>query len=119
VCNDQKKSVADARMLGWNFSYRRWVDENQQRQQHRMKDILLTYPLGDGRDSPCWLLSKNGLFTVNSLYRKFADTRPNSNFKHRLKAKFPPKIKMWLWLILHNAIANKDNMKKRKVGLGI
>jgi hypothetical protein len=35
------------------------------------------------------------------------------SFEQLSKAKFPLKIKIWLWLIWHNAIATKDNMKKR------
>jgi hypothetical protein len=34
------------------------------------------------------------------------------------KAKVPPRIKFWLWLIWHDVIATKDNMMK-KVGLDI
>jgi len=37
----------------------------------------------------------------------------NRSFKHLCKAKNPPKIKIWLWLIWHNFIATKDNMLKR------
>jgi hypothetical protein len=34
------------------------------------------------------------------------------SFKQLWKARIPLKIKIWLWLIWHNAIATKDNMKK-------
>jgi hypothetical protein len=34
-------------------------------------------------------------------------------FKHLWKSKIPLKIKIWLWMIWHNAIATKDNLLKR------
>lgn len=34
------------------------------------------------------------------------------NFKYLWKAKIPPKIKFWLWLILHNSIATKDMYRR-------
>jgi hypothetical protein len=34
------------------------------------------------------------------------------SFKQLWKSKIPLKIKIWLWLIRHNAIATKDNMKR-------
>jgi hypothetical protein len=36
------------------------------------------------------------------------------SFKHLWKSRKPLKIKIWFWLIWHNAIATKDNMKRRK-----
>jgi hypothetical protein len=36
------------------------------------------------------------------------------SFKQLWKAQIPLKIEIWLWLIWHNDIATKDNMKKRK-----
>jgi hypothetical protein len=35
------------------------------------------------------------------------------SFKHLWKSKISLKIKIWLWLIWHNAIATKDNLLKR------
>jgi hypothetical protein len=35
------------------------------------------------------------------------------SFKHLWKSRIPLKIKIWLWLIWHNAIATKDNLLKR------
>jgi hypothetical protein len=66
------------------------------------------------------------------MYKKLSDNWNNRNFKYLWKAKIPPKIKILLWLIGHNAIASKiiclkearevtqsvDSMKRRKI-LGI
>jgi hypothetical protein len=47
------------------------------------------------------------------LYNKLAEVWINRSFKYFWKAKIPPKIKIWLWLIWYNSVATKDNMTKR------
>jgi hypothetical protein len=66
-----------------------------------MKDLLLNCPLGEGKDVPIWNLSSKRVLQLRV------------SFKHLWKARVPPKIKIWLWLIWHNAIATKNNMQKR------
>jgi hypothetical protein len=53
----------------------------RENQQHRLADLHIC-PLGEGRDNPIWMLSKNGFFTVNSLYKKLTDVGLNRSFKH-------------------------------------
>jgi hypothetical protein len=72
--------------------------------------------LNDTPDKPVWKYTKSGLFTVKSLYTKLSSMGVDRSIKHFWKAKLPLKIKIWLWLIWHNAIASKDNMKKRLGG---
>jgi hypothetical protein len=69
--------------------------------------------LNDTPDKPVWKYTKSGLFTVKSLYTKLSSMGVDRSIKHFWKAKLPLKIKIWLWLIWHNAIASKANMKKR------
>jgi hypothetical protein len=78
-----------------------------------MRDILLTYPLGESKDKPVWNLNGKKAFTVKSMYKKLTSNWANRSFKQLWKAKIPPKIKIWLWLIWHNFIATKNNMAKR------
>jgi hypothetical protein len=59
------------------------------------------------------ILLKKKVFTVKSMYKKLTLAWTNMNFKNLWKAKVPPKFKIWLWFIWHNAIATKNNMKKR------
>jgi len=48
------------------------------------------------------------------MYNHLANGGIDRSFKHLWKAKIPLKIKIWFWLIWHNAIPSKDNMKRRK-----
>jgi hypothetical protein len=50
------------------------------------------------------------------MYKHLCSNGLDRSFKHLWKAKIPLKIKVWLWLIWHNAIASKDNMIKRGWG---
>jgi hypothetical protein len=52
------------------------------------------------------------MFTVKSLSNKLHEHLRKRNFNYIWKAKIPPTFQIWLWLIWHNAIATKDNMKK-------
>ena len=75
--------------------------------------MLNSVALSSGRNTPRWKFMKSGKFTVKSLYEKLSSVGLDRTFKHLWKAKIPLKIKIWLWLIWHNVIATKDNMKKR------
>src|SRR4051812_38812264 len=57
--------------------------------------------------------NKSGRFSVKSMYSHLSNVGVDRSFKHLWKAKVPLKIKIWLWLIWHNAILTKDNMRKR------
>jgi hypothetical protein len=47
------------------------------------------------------------------VYKDLSKASIDRSFKHLWKAKIPLKIKVWLWLIWHNAIATKDTMAER------
>jgi hypothetical protein len=78
-----------------------------------MRDKLSRIVLTQGNDLPVWDWTKNGQFTVKSIYKDLSRAGIDRSFKHLWKAKIPLKIKVWLWLIWHNAIATKDTMLER------
>ena len=92
---------------------RRWLDTELQRQFAHMRSLLTSVALSSGRDAPKWRFTKTGKSMVKSLYDRLSSVGLDRSFKHLWKAKIPLKIKIWLWLIWHNAIATKDNMVKR------
>jgi hypothetical protein len=47
------------------------------------------------------------------MYKNICSNGVDRSFRNLWKAKIPLKIKVWLWLIWHNAIASKDNMAMR------
>jgi hypothetical protein len=58
---------------------------------------------------PKWKRTKTGKITAKSMYNHLSSNGADRSFKHLWRAEIPLKIKIWLWLILHNAIASKDN----------
>jgi hypothetical protein len=58
-------------------------------------------------------MAKDGKFSVKSLYKQLWSNEVDGSFRHPWKSKIPLKIKVWQWLIWHNAIPRKDNMLKR------
>lgn len=50
---------------------------------------------------------------MKSMYSHLCSDEVGLYFKGIWKAKLPLKIKIWMWLINHNAILTKDNLLKR------
>jgi hypothetical protein len=113
ISNDQDMSVAQAARSRWNLSFRRWLTVDLQEQMRELRNILCTVALSEEMDKPIWQCEKNGKFSVKSVYKNICSNGVDRSFKHLWKAKIPLKIKIWLWLIWHNAIATKDNMLRR------
>jgi hypothetical protein len=75
-------------------------------------DIVRKIVVSQEKDIPLkW--TKNGIFSVKSMYNHLCRNETNRSFTHLWKSNIPLKIKIWLWLIWHNAIATKDNFLKR------
>jgi hypothetical protein len=73
-------------------------------------NILNQGMLNESVDRSKWKWTKNRSFIVKSFYKEFCRNGIDRSFRHLWKRKIPLKIKVWLWLIWHNAIANKDNL---------
>jgi hypothetical protein len=79
-----------------------------------LRDTLATAALSASLDKTKWKLTKTGKFLVKSLYDKLSSVGVDRSFKQLWKSKTLLKIKIRLWLIWHNAVATKDNMKRKK-----
>lgn len=114
ISNDLGCTVRELADRRWNFSFKRWLDEHNQRCLVELGDKLMGVRFNQDRDKPVWKWEKSDKFSVKSIYTHLSSNGIDRSFKHLWKAKIPLKIKIWLWLIWHNAIATKDNMKKRQ-----
>ena len=54
ICNDQNMTVANAATKQWNFSYRRWFNEDFQCQLRRSRDVIMICALSPEKDKPIW-----------------------------------------------------------------
>jgi hypothetical protein len=59
-------------------------------------------------------LETMGLFSVKSVYNAITTNNSGPYAKIIWKEKIPSKIKIFLWMVLNNAILTKDNIIKRK-----
>lgn len=84
-----------------------------QEQMAGLVNILVQINLSEADDRPFWKWTKNDQFSVKSVYKQLCSNGLDGSFKQLWKAKISLKIKIWLWLIWHNAIATKDNLAKR------
>ena len=112
ICNETEINVEKAVKQGWQLSYRRWLNEDLQCQHRRLKDLLASFAVNNKNDKPKWSWENTGIFSVKPTYAHLSRNELGAHYKLIWKAKLPLKIKIWLWLIEHNAILAKDNLAK-------
>ena len=74
------------------------------------KKVIFT----DANDDISWKFGKSGRFSVKSCYDTMTINDSGIYHKRIWKSAIPAKIKIFLWLMLNNAVLTKDNMVKRK-----
>ena len=70
--------------------------------------------LQDSEDVILWKFEKNMKFSVKSLYNAVTSSDAGPSHKIIWKGKVPPKIKIFIWLMINNAVLTKDNLIKRR-----
>ena len=60
-----------------------------------------------------WKLTKNGEFSVKSMYFDIINASVIPSSKHVWKVKVPLKIKVFMWFVHKQVILTKDNLAKR------
>ena len=61
-----------------------------------------------------WKFGNKSSFTVKSVYNALSTNDVGPYHKKIWKGKIPAKIKIFLWLVMNNAILTKDNLIRRK-----
>ena len=69
--------------------------------------------LDNQNDSINWVLSKQGAFSVKSMYRYLVNQISLPLNKTLWKLRLPLKIKIFNWLVLKGVILTKDNLLKK------
>ncbi|WVZ97139.1 hypothetical protein U9M48_042694 [Paspalum notatum var. saurae] len=88
-----------------NVSIRRALVGNKLQPWHDLVGKITNITLNDQPDQFRWLLTKNGLFTVQSMYKQLIIC---------MAAEIPLKIKVFIWLLLSGVILTKDNLILRR-----
>lgn len=76
--------------------------------------LAMEVPNNEAEDFMCWKGSCNGKYKVRSGYNFFQSNLDSDNRKiYDHDVKIPPKWKVFLWKLIYDGIAVKDNLMKR------
>jgi hypothetical protein len=93
-----RRDLVGPRLVAWNELIQR----------------LASVQLLQGSDEFRWSLTKNGVFTVGSMYKALIEPiQPVVNNKSIWKMKIPLKTKVFAWYLRRGVILTKDNLVKR------
>lgn len=82
-------------------------------QWNEIKTLCADLILTEEKDKLTWALNANGRFSVKSLYEQMILSSVNFPFKFLWKINVPPKIRVFVWLLVRNSVLTKDNLLKR------
>ena len=110
--NESVAGVMSTRPL--NVSFRRAIVGKYLKDWLKVVAEVILVSLTNQNDSSVWEAQKNGLFSVNSMYKfiMYRDVIPKNDMIWKLKV--PLKIKIFLWYLRSGVILTKDNLVKRK-----
>ena len=114
LCEKQNIPVQQVKCDIQLVSFTRWLVNDLQHDWLKILSYLNLINKSDCKDKVTWKFGKNGRFSVKSTYDAMTVNDSGLYNKRIWKSKVPSKIKIFLWLMLNNAILTKDNMVKRK-----
>ncbi|KAL5782362.1 hypothetical protein ACOSP7_007391 [Xanthoceras sorbifolium] len=70
---------------------------------------------GSGEDKAIWERTKDGNFTVNTAYNAMNGLEKNAEWKWKgiWKLQIPPKLKMFMWMLLHHKLLTNQQRSIR------
>ena len=114
ICRTKNISVSYVLEKGWDsITFRRTLWGDTLHTWYYIQKTCNEVILLPGDDQIVWTLTKNGIFSVKSLYRILISNSIGYPYKFMWKIQIPQKIKMFLWLTLRNSILTQDNLLKR------
>lgn len=95
-------------------SFTRWLADNLLLDWKKILDDMNDINFTAEEDVIVWKFGHLSTFSVKSMYNAMAINDSGPYHKKIWKGKVPAKIKIFLWLMMNNAILTKDNLLKRK-----
>ena len=117
LCNEQEITIVDA----WDgeqlrLTFRRNFGDNLMRQWYDLVEIAKSIVFTQEDDSLIWQLENKGTYSTSSLYHVINFRGICPVFIPALwKLNVPPRVHVFLWLLSHNKIMTKDNLRKRQI----
>jgi hypothetical protein len=69
--------------------------------------------ISEAEDSCRWMLTKNGIFSITSLYNMLKTQKVHCSFNDLWKYKVPLRVKLVMWLNSQRSILTKDTLSQR------
>lgn len=91
------------------LKFRRALVDRKLEKWTKFQNLCQLIELTSEEDKISWKLTGNGSFTIKSFYK--ALQVQHTNFRHQ--GKIPPRVKVFVWLLVKNSIFTKDNLLKR------
>lgn len=113
-CEQQNILVDQARGNPQNISFTRWLMDDMLVTRQRILDDMYKIEFTSENDSVSWKFGPMGRFSVKSVYNALTVNDSGPHHRKIWKGKVPAKIKIFLWLLMNNAVLTKDNLLKRK-----
>ena len=98
-----------------NISFRRSLVGEKLLKWNELVAKIAFVQLDDLQDSIKWSLTRQGSFTVQSMYKHLINQIAMPLNKLLWKLKLPLKIKVFIWFLIKGVILTKDNLKKKKI----
>jgi hypothetical protein len=97
-----------------SVTFRRDLNGPRLNSWNELMQRLASVQLRQGTDEFRWNLTKNGVFSVGSMYSALIEPiQPVPNYKSIWKMKIPLKTKVFAWYLRRGVILTKDNLAKR------
>lgn len=96
-----------------SLRFRRTLVNKKLEEWSKLKCLCKNVKLTKDKNTLIWRLTKSGVFSVKSFYRALMIQGSGFPFKRIWKFKIPPRVTVFLWLLLKNSVLTKDNLLKR------
>jgi hypothetical protein len=113
VCNDKYLLVQTVRERDGQLDFRRWLSDDNKSNWDKIMDKFQAFEFQELGDCVSWKWGKTKEFYVKTLYDNLTSITYGPYLKHIWKGKFPPKIKIFMWLLENNVLLTKENMVRR------
>jgi hypothetical protein len=114
ICENPEVTIFQTALDPQVVSFNRWLIDNLRIGWEKILLEVNKLQLTNELDVVVWKFSNNGLFNVKSVYKALTYSDADPYHKTIWKGKIPAKIKIFLWLIMNNAILTEDNMIRRQ-----
>lgn len=117
ICNDCNATIAEV-WDGHNLmlTFKRSFDQRMMDSWYDLEQVASSIVLRNDTDAMIWRHTASGTYTSSSLYSIINFRRVKQIYIPSIwSVIIPPKVQVFLWLVSHNKIMTRDNLKKRKM----